>query len=217
MSKKHFVKVIMGRWGVNCGLLLIFLISAGCGTLGREDASPGAAGGTNNPAAFVSDPTAATDKLRIGDGLRVDFSGLSVLIPSHEEQIKDDGTITLPLIGMVQAAGKTAAELQREIWSLYVPKYYVKLTVVVRTAERFYYVGGEVKMPNRQAYVGGVTVLKAIQSAGDFTDFANKKRVRLMRVNGKIEIIDCNKARKNPKLDLPIYPGDTIHVDRSAF
>ena len=60
-----------------------------------------------------------------------------------------------------------------------------------------------------------MTVLKAIQSASDFTDFAKKKKVQLTRSNGrKKETINCEKARQDPKLDLPIYPGDNIYVPR---
>ncbi len=65
----------------------------------------------------------------------------------HEETIKEDGTITLPLIGSVYAVGKTAGELQNEIYTNYVPKYYVRLTVTVKSGDRVYYVGGEVKSP----------------------------------------------------------------------
>ena len=50
------------------------------------------------------------------------LTGLPETIEPHVEPIKEDGTITLPDIGPVQAAGKTAGELQNEIYNLYVPK-----------------------------------------------------------------------------------------------
>jgi protein involved in polysaccharide export with SLBB domain len=208
MSNKYLLKMMCGKWGVNFGLLLVSLLLAGCESL-APSSEPDT--GTNNS------PAIGVDTLRVGDSVKIDFSGLSTTIPSHEEQIKDDGTINLPLIEKIVAAGKTTAELQNEIRTNYVPKYYKFLTIVVRTADRFYYVGGEVRAPNRQLYLGGVTVLKAIQSAGDFTDFSNKKNVRVIRANGRIDVVNCIKARKNPKLDLPVYPGDTIHVERSIL
>ena len=58
---------------------------------------------------------------------------------------------------------------------------------------------------------------KALQSAGDFTDFEKKKKVRLKRPDGTSAIVNCVKARENPKLDLPVYPGDTIFVPRRKF
>jgi len=82
---------------------------------------------------------------------------------------------------------------------------------------QFFYVGGEVKVPQRQLYTGPITVLKAIQSCGDFTDFANKKQVSLVRNDGRTLTVNCVKAIKNPTLDLPVYPGDKIHVPRSVF
>ena len=76
---------------------------------------------------------------------------------------------------------------------------------------------GEVKVPGRHAYSGRMTVTKAIASAGYFTDFARKTKVRLIRVNGKKETIDCVKAEREPSLDLLVYPGDSIHVPRRLF
>jgi protein involved in polysaccharide export with SLBB domain len=155
------------------------------------------------------------DPFRVGDMLRVEFLGTPQKIEPADEQIKEDGTISLFWIGAVPAAGKTARELEAAIQEKYVPKYFVRLKVQVNAANRYYYVGGEVKSPNRQLYLGGgVTVLKAIQSAGDFTDFADKKNVRIIRADGRIDMVNCVKARSHPELDLPVYPGDTIHVDR---
>ena len=61
---------------------------------------------------------------------------------------------------------------------------------------------GEVRAPSRQIYNSRITVLKAIASAGGFTDFANKKKVRLTRVDGRTQTVNCVKA-----LDNPIGPG----------
>jgi protein involved in polysaccharide export with SLBB domain len=157
------------------------------------------------------------DKLRVGDTIRVDFSNLSERqMPPHEEQIKGDGTITLPLIGAVQALGKSTGELQNEIQKAY-SKYFVSMNVTVKAPERYYSVGGEVRTPKRDVYVGGTTVIKAIQSAGDFTEFARRNKVILTRANGKSFTVDCDKALRDPRLDLPVYPGDTIHVPRRYF
>ena len=138
-------------------------------------------------------------------------------MPAFEERVKEDGTITLIENQNFTAAGKTRGQLEKDIRNAYVPKYYVKMTVTVKPQERLFYVGGEVRQPGRVAYGGPLTVLKAIQSAGDFTDFANKKRVHLTRMTGKKETINCIKARERPELDLPVYPGDTIHVPRRPW
>jgi protein involved in polysaccharide export with SLBB domain len=159
------------------------------------------------------------DRLRIGDRVTVKFAGTTdqTLPQKHEEDIKDDGTITLPHILQIKAAGKTLGELQNEIHDRYVPDYYKRLTVTVTGEQRVYYVGGQVKTPGRQMYIDATTVTKAIQSAGDFTDFAAKRRVELTRTDGKKFIIDCEKATRDSALDLPVYPGDKIHVPQRGW
>ena len=158
------------------------------------------------------------DIILTGDRLTVEFSDVNPAPPATVQIVREDGSITLPSLTSdtieVKAAGKTKGELQDEIRKLYVPRFFRRLTVSVKADDRFFYVGGEVRLPARQPYIGQMTVLKAIQSAGGFTDFADRKRVEVTRQNGHVDIINCVKARKQPKLDLPIYPGDLINVPR---
>ena len=58
---------------------------------------------------------------------------------------------------------------------------------------------------------GRITVTQAIQSAGDFTDFANQRKVRVIRANNKVQIVDCEAAFEDPTKDAPII-GDRIVV-----
>ena len=87
------------------------------------------------------------------------------------------------------------------------PDYYKRLTVIVTTDRRVYYVRGQVRSSGRQEYIGPTTVLKAIASAGDFTDFADRKKVHLTRTDGKRITVDCIKAAKDSTYDLPVFPG----------
>lgn len=171
------------------------------------------------PGGSASQNAGESDVFAVGNVVTVTFSGVSELLPPHEETIKEDGTITLPLIGAVKAAGKSAGELQKEIHDRYVPKYYnANLTVTVKSQMRVYYVGGQVKAPGRQEYIGTTTVTKAIQSAGDFTDFAKRTAVELTRAGSKKPIkINCKKAQQDPSKDLPVYPGDKIHVPQRIW
>jgi protein involved in polysaccharide export with SLBB domain len=135
----------------------------------------------------------------------------------RDERIKEDGTITLLEGKTFNAAGKTRGQLEKEIHDWYVPSYYLKMTVSVRQQKetQFYYIRGEVKMPGRQVYISRITVLRAIGSAGDFTDFAKKTHVQLIRANGgKAITVNAKKALKNAALDLEILPGDTVFVPR---
>jgi len=161
------------------------------------------------PRDIGSDDT--TNRFAIGDLITVRFADTNQ-IPPHEERIKEDGSVTLPLIGVVRAAGKTPAELQSEIHDLYVPRYYKYLTIPPPTIQPVYYVGGQVLAPGRQVYLGATTVTKAIESAGGFTKYAARRRVQLTRSDGKRFIVDCKKAVQDASLDLSVYPGDKVQV-----
>lgn len=208
-----------GFLAVVCGVLI-----TGCST---PDAGGGAATGAETsppppPPSAASAAVAAAaegrdDVLRVNDLLIITFSGLSNPLPRHEERVKDDGTVTpSTLFPPVKAAGKTPLAVQRELQELY-NKFYRNLTVTVATEGRYFYVAGEVKVPNRYTYVGETTVLSAIATASHFTDFANKRRVQLTRASGQKTVVDCVKALKDRKLDLPVYPGDKIDVPRRSF
>jgi len=207
----------LGMWtAFGCGLGLILSL-VGCGTPptdtpGFSESPAWTAPAAANESASASG-VAAVERFRVGDTVTVTFSGVEPPPPPHEERIKEDGTITLPMIGSVLAAGKTAGELQKEIQERY-SRYYTRLTATVKSLERFYYVGGEVRNPGRFPWLGELTVTQAIQSAGDFTDFARKTRVLLVRADGSTTVVDCRRAIQQPELDPKVMPGDRIHVPR---
>ena len=190
-------------------LPLLALMLVGCGITPTT--------GVNDP----PDPTYSgieiVPRLHIGDSVIITFEGPQDMIAPHEETIKEDGTVTLPYIGHVKAAGRTSGELQDEIRDKYVPKYYVNLTVTVKTGDRVFFVRGEVKSPGRQIYTGPISVTKAITSAGDFMDFASRRNVVLTRASGQRYVIDCVKILDGKKPDPGVYPGDQIEVKRGSF
>jgi len=155
--------------------------------------------------------------LRVGDLVRVSLLDIPQPPPPIEIRIPEDGRITLPWNITVDARGKTISQLQEEIRNAYVPRFFVRLTVNIKSDERWYYVGGEVRAPARQVYSGEMTVLRAIDTVGGFTDFANRKNIELRRSNGQTFKINWNKAIKEQKLDLPVYPNDQITVHRRRF
>lgn len=173
---------------------------------------------TGNPT-ITSGGMGTGNVFQVGDLVTVTFSGVSdpTAMPSHTEKVANNGCINLDYIGQIKAAGKTAGELQMEIQTNYVPKYFQNLTVTVVPPAQYYYVGGEVKMPGAKDYLGQTDVIKAIQSAGDFTDFANKKKVKLTRSNGQQVTVNVIKALQDAKYDAQVYPGDTIHVPRRWY
>jgi len=160
------------------------------------------------------DGVGASEVLRPGDVLRITFKGPTVQIPDHEERIPESGQISLPYIGKVDVLGKTRVQLQDDIWVKYVDKYFKELTVTIAPSDRFFFVYGDVKIPNRYPYGNKLTVAGAISTAGGFNEFANEKKVQLIRTDGKREIVNCKKGRLDDRYDPEILPGDKIFVPR---
>jgi protein involved in polysaccharide export with SLBB domain len=98
-----------------------------------------------------------------------------------------------------------------------VPRYYVRCTATVLVAQRFFYVGGEVKNPGRFPWSEDTTVMKAINTAAGFTDYANRRKVQLARGKEPLQVFDCEELMRKPAKDVAIRPGDTITVPRSVF
>ncbi len=203
-------RALISKWCAAAAALLVLLATTACETSQvAVKASP-----TTNT---VVDPRVGGQGqgLRPGDKVKVEFSGVSVVeagLKNFETEVKEDGTVSFELLGPVKVAGKPLGQIEREVLALYVPKFFLRLNVVITGPEKFYWVGGQVKTPGRQFYTGKVTILQAIQTAGDFTDFADQKKVQLIRGGVAPLTIDCKAAKKNPKLDVEIYPEDTIHV-----
>ena len=188
------------------------LILTGCSSSGKKTDVMAA------PAFETSPGEANVPRLHIGDVVSITFTGLPETVEPLDKPIKEDGTITLPDVGRVKAVGKTIGELEDAIHDLYVPKVYLHLNVTVKTSsDRVYYIRGEVRSPGRLIYAGPITVSKAITSAGDFTDFANRSSVILTRSNGDRFKLNLNKILAGDQPDPPIYPGDQIEVGRRLF
>lgn len=192
------------------GSLLVAVILTGCGGTGIKTNSP--AGGAAAVGGVGTQGLA--DLLRKGDLIQVAFTGIPNPPADLEERIKEDGTINLQLIGNITAEGKTPGQLQKEIQDRYVPQYFVRLTVTVKTERRVFYVDGEVRRPDRFVYEGELTLLQAIAAAQGFTDFAARGRVEVVRNNGERLVIDARRAKRDQRLNVPIVPGDTIFVPR---
>lgn len=192
---------------------------AGCSSTQSTDgpsaisAPPPSAVGTNIAAV---DP-GQYSILRVGDLIVINFSDIDRPPQKQEVNIPDGGMVTLPFNVHVKADGKTTTQLEKDIRDAYVPSLFVNLTVTVRAEQRYYFVDGEVKAARSWPYLGETTVLRAIANAGGFTDFANRKKIELRRQNGQRFFINYNKALKDPKLDLPVFPNDHIVVGKSIF
>jgi polysaccharide export outer membrane protein len=189
----------------SCAAAALLWLAVGCAT---DRAST-----TANPQIPGS---AATAQLRAGDSLNVALQGVPDATASNL-QIDEQGTISLPFIGAVQAAGLSTAELSQRIRETYVArKIYTHVDVSVSVTERYIYVGGEVQRPGRIVWTPDLTVAKAIQSAGGFTLYAKETAVSLIRDKNAYPI-DVKLAQRNPGEDPRLVPGDSLQVPRSPF
>jgi polysaccharide export outer membrane protein len=131
--------------------------------------------------------------------------------------VRPDGSISLPLLNDVPAAGLTPMQLAAAITEKL--KKYVgdpRVTVVVKEINsKKIYVTGEVQHTGALQMQPGMTVLQALADAG-FTQFANTKRIYVLRTeNGVEQKIPVNYKRLvkgQPGQDIALKPGDTIVV-----
>jgi polysaccharide export outer membrane protein len=194
---------------------------------GLQGAPPTAA----DPAAKVlGDLSATTDDaavdlaadsiFRIGkeDLLRVTVFGEEALsVP--QLQVRPDGMISLPLIGDIQAAGETPESLARRVTRLYEDKVRApSVTVmVVQINSLKVFVTGKVQNPGSFSLGRETTLLQAIALVGGLTEFANTKKVLIIREDEKgprrLEI-NYEKILSGESLDqnLKLQAGDTIVV-----
>ncbi len=216
---------MMLRFGQNgmCALVLLMAVLWGGCQSGAGPATPQAA--TSSTAPVVPAVGAAgtnggfsIDRIAVGDIIRVMYEA-SVPIAPTEIQVPETGLVTIHMGEQVQVAGRMAADVSKDIRDLFTVKkqMYKRLSVNVQVLGRTVSVGGEVRATGSFPFEGGMTVLKAINRAGGFTEYANRREVRVTRVNGQQVTVDCKAAMKKPELDVPLYPGDRIEVVRSIL
>jgi polysaccharide export outer membrane protein len=209
-------------------VLLLAMFWGGCQTGSGQAGAQAAAGSGANPinpppSSAPSGGTATNaafsiDRIAVGDIIRVMYEA-SVPIAATEIQVPETGLVTIHMGEQVEVAGKMAADVSKEIRELFTVKkqMYKRLAVNVQVLGRTISVGGEVRATGSFPFEGGMTVLKAINRAGGFTEYANRREVRVTRINGQQIIMDCKAALKKPELDLPLYPGDRVDVVRSIL
>lgn len=148
---------------------------------------------------------------------------LSVTMP-----VRPDGKISLPLIGDVQAGGRTPPDVAEEIrqrLSEYVRE--PNVTVILTDLRNHEYISrvrvtGAVQTPTSIAHRQGMTVLDAVLQAGGVNEFAAPNRAKLYRKIGndtKVYPIDLSGILNEGKLatNYELMPGDIITVPERLF
>lgn len=155
-------------------------------------------------------PSAGEYRLGNDDQIRVTVFGHEDL--SGQFNVTSNGTVSLPLIGDVSAAGLTISEFidrtEEKLSAGYLKDPRVSAEVL---NFRPYYILGEVNQPGEYPYSTDLTVLKAIATAGGYTYRANKREIMIKG----LEDADERKVLLTPNTDL--QPGDTVRVLERFF
>ena len=102
---------------------------------------------------------------------------------SRSVPVRSDGKISLPLVGEVQATGRTPLRLEQEIATRlqnYISQPEVTVMVQQVNSQRFNMLG-QIARPGSYAIANSPTILDAIALAGGFRDFAKQKSIYVLR------------------------------------
>ncbi len=163
------------------------------------------------------------DKKKLGPN---DFVSFRVVEDRDDDsqrlRVNDNGELEVPYIGLVPAEGKTCKELAFNIKSALEKEYYYHATVILavdRVSDKSrgrIYVYGSVKSQGPQEIPPdeNYTVSKAVIRAGGFGDFANKRKVKVTRKNGKDFTVDLKRVIEegHTEEDVVLQPDDQIYV-----
>ncbi|MDH3310718.1 MAG: polysaccharide export protein [Gammaproteobacteria bacterium] len=136
-----------------------------------------------------------------------------------EVLVRPDGWITFPLVGNIQAKGKTALQLQEEItqWlKQYIPNPVVSVSVKKIAGYKIFVIG-RVNKPGDYVVGRYIDVLQALSLAGGLTPFAEEGNIKIVRKeNGKETILrfDYADVKKGRRLEqnITLRSGDVIIV-----
>ena len=131
--------------------------------------------------------------------------------------VRIDGKISLPLVDDIQAAGLTPLQLKKALTEKL--KGFLEsptISVTVMEANSFkVYISGEVKQPGVQNVRRELTLVKLIIMAGGFTEWANQKKILIIRKEKGAEkriTVNYTKIIEGEESDIVIKSGDTIIV-----
>ena len=198
-------------------------------TTGPGTTDHGTTGGTNAagaaPASLSGYVPDDKYKLRVGD--KISLQILEDRDAPRGLMVADSGELDVPYVGRVAAADKTCKQLAEELKARLEKEYYYRATVIIAldVANKFLgriYVWGQVRSqgPIDLGVNENLTVGKAILRAGGFGDFANKKRVKVVRGGGtegaakqsfELNLIDILEKGQTER-DVVLQPDDFIIV-----
>jgi polysaccharide export outer membrane protein len=136
-----------------------------------------------------------------------------------EVLVRPDGGMSYPLVGEVQATGKTVLEIRQEIakrLERFIPDAAVSVAILKVGSQRVYVIG-RVNKPGEYAIGRYVDVLQALSMAGGLTPFADSNDIRVMRREGDRQLVlpfEYSRVVRGQKLEqnVQLRGGDVIVV-----
>lgn len=222
-----------------CGLAgrLLLPVALACTTAGAQQGTapaekPPVSTAASNTVALTNSMDVLNDKTKLGNGDRLSYRVVEERREPIPLFVTDSGEIEVPYIGRVTVAGKTCRQAALAIKPLLEKEYFFKATVIIgldtlstRSRGKVYLMGqvktqGSMDIPADET----LTVSKVILRAGGLADFANRRKVKLVRKKSAgqtetilvdlVEILDKGHTDKDPLIeadDLIIVPERLIN------
>jgi protein involved in polysaccharide export with SLBB domain len=214
-----------------------------CAAACMAQAQPLAAVGTNalaltnlslstNLSSLLLTMDSLDDRRVLSRGDKVNFRVLEDKEDPRVLTVSELGELEIPYLGRISATNKTCKQLAFELKNVLEKTLYYKATPLISLESTLRGLGkvhvvGHVRLPGSVELNTGdeLTVSQVILKLGGFTEFANKKRVKLTRpkgaVPGEVETIYINVQeiweKGRAEKDIKVQPGDVIFVDRRVF
>lgn len=173
------------------------------------------------PAVSVPPPVVDTGRLGPGDIIEVavfqepDLTGLY--------RLEGEGVIDFPLVGDVEAIGKTPLELQNSLKKRLENGYLVSARVRVMVKERNsqkVHILGAVNKPTSIPFEPNMTIIQAIAAAGGMSDTAQSNGVTITRVKDDEETsisVRVGSIQSGQAPNVYLHPGDIVFVREAVF
>jgi len=193
------------RYGVILAMFVVLMTMFVRVCLGEESAQPAVA---EKQAEYV---------IGLGDQLQIMVWKEPELTQTMSVRI--DGRISLPLIGDVEAAGKSIRDLKKileEKYAVVIAEPAVSVMLVQSKSWR-YYIIGKVAKPGQFPIDFPITILQAIAQSGGFLEWAKTDRISIVRREGGAETIvpfnyEALVTGQNLQQNALVRPGDTIII-----
>jgi polysaccharide export outer membrane protein len=207
----------LGKLWLLIAMLLAALVISGCAS--RSSNVPYEPAGFDRPDVESLQPTPGLQRIAPLDKLTINVFQVDSL--SGEFQVDSSGVISFPLIGTLEAQGKTAPELGQAIATGLGKKYLqapnVQVSIKESTAQTIT-VDGSVRQPGVFPVKGATSLMRAVALARGTSEDANASRVVVFRtVKGQrmAAAFDLAAIRRAEAEDPLIYGNDVVIVDGS--